>query len=308
MKTLFTVLALLAFQLTVAAQKMAIGTPVHVLDYDQLYSTFAWQPEVKTALQVELGSMADEIVIKSNEAAWPIGIASLDARTENRALMGAYTVFYITTLSSGQAVLFVPSVENSSMIAGMAPVEDIFFIISGNALEEDDLQPVAIPIENVLEFNAAMETLSQHFLTSFMALTTLESQEEEEGMVILHGSSVFIESAEQVYFYEDVLSATTGFRAGFVPDENPAVALVTYNQLLEKVEALKLSCCQLTKGAETIVLNSRSQVFHVVNPNPNSSTEYQSMVIEVGIEQGETYTVDFEIVSVWVPVIYIYAE
>ncbi len=308
MKAFQVILVMLAFQLSAFAQKIALGTPIHVLDYTQLYSTFTWKPEVKSTLKAELGDMADAVVLKSNEAAWPKGIASLDARNKNKALFTGYTVFYLTSLVTNQAVLFVPAVENSDMPAGMAPVGDIYFVINGSAIEVKTTEAITAPVETEVDFATGMETLTQNFLTSFVNLFSLEQQEEEDGRVMLHGSSLSIESAEQIYFYEDVPSAAISFRAGFVADEDPTIALATYNELVRKVESLKLSCCQLTKDEETVVGNNHSQRFHVYNPNANISMEYQGMVIEVGIEQSETFTDDGDIVSIWVPVLYIYGE
>ncbi len=65
--------------------------------------------------------MAEAVILKSNELAWPTGIANFDARQRNMAQMANYTVFYLTTLLTGQAILFVPAVENSAMPADLAP-------------------------------------------------------------------------------------------------------------------------------------------------------------------------------------------
>lgn len=310
MKVFQFIVALLAFHFSAVAQKYQVGTPIRVLDYGQLYSTYNWDEDAQAALNTQLGSLAEAVILNSVESAWPEGIASLDARSANQAAFAGYTLFYLTTLATGQVVLFVPAIENSMMPAGMAPPKDIYFIISESATEAGMKPPStsAPDLEPAVGFGASMETLTQDFPNLFINLFNSEYQEDVDGLVTFHGCNFTMEDAELMYFIDDLLAGSTIFRAAFAGNEDPAKTLVTYSKLVRMVEALKLNCCPLLKATEIVAGNKHTQLFHVNYAGTKINIDYQGMAIEVSTEQTEEMLEDGNVGSVWVPVIYIYEE
>ena len=311
MRLMNVVVVLLLSISSLFGQGFAVGTPVKILDFGELYSTFSWQAEDVAALKASLGSaMADAVVSKSAEENWPKGIASLDARSQNRPLMAGYTTFYLTALDATRAILFVPAVENSGMATDMQPAGDIYFIVNSSAVAASNTGTVTHPAASPTTdgFAAQLDAITQDFKDDFVFATGEMYQEDEEGFLIWYRTRLPLDGADELYFLEDLLSGSTIFHAGFPGSTDPAIALKGYQELVRKVEALKLTCCALAKNAETVDGNRRQQTFKTYDISEGYDFYYQGMVIDIGIEQGETFDDQGQVLSLWSPVLSIYEE
>ncbi len=296
---------------TVIGQEFALGSLIKIKDFGEMYSTFNWETANVAALKANLGEdMANKVVKKSVESAWPAGIASLGARNQNRSLMAGYTTFYLTALDEHRAILFVPAVENSWMAPDMQPVGDIYFVINSHAIEVKDIGTATYPPtpSTTDGFAAQLEEITQDFQNGFMNVTNQVLQEDADGLVIYYGTQVPLDGADELYFYEDLLSAATSFHAGFPGHLDPANGLKAYQELVRKVEGLTLSCCHLAKNEEQVLGNTRRQPFHTYDPNGKVSVFYEGMIIEVGLEQGETFDNEGQILDFWIPALTIYEQ
>src|SRR5690606_2265434 len=123
-------LAVLMLGTTASGQPFTVGTPIKVLNFNEMYSTYAWEENTRQIISEGFGTLTDDIVKNSSEAGWPVGIASLDARSRNKEQMYDYTLFFLAMMNDYVAILFAPQVENSFMPEDMRPAHDIFFIIN----------------------------------------------------------------------------------------------------------------------------------------------------------------------------------
>jgi len=304
MRSILFFLAVLMLGTTANSQPFDVGAPIKVLDFNHLYSNYAWDETTKKAIYEEFGEMVNDVVKQSNEAGWPVGIASLDARTRNRALMHDYTLFFMAMLNEHVAILFAPKIENSNMPEDMRPAEDMFFIVLVNAIEEQSLYPPDISTEG---FAAQMEEITKDFKNGFANVVNQILHQDLDALTVHYGTMVPIDGADEIYYIEDLMAASTILQAGFPGHTDPANGLITYYELVRKVEALKLTCCPvLVKEVEGEKGNRRRQIFKTHDPNGKLDAAYQNMVIEVGLELGETFDNEGQILDFWIPMLYIY--
>jgi hypothetical protein len=292
-------------------QTTATRTPVKILDFGGLYSTFDWKAEPTAELKTSLGdALAETVMRASNESAWPTGIASLGERAKNRAEMPAYTAYYLTTVSKSIAVLVVPAAENRDMPADMQPASDIYFLILDNGIEFDNETISEEDSEDLSTqgFEAQMNALTLDFSNGFSNVVNMQIDESEDGMVVMYGTLVPLDGTTALYFIEDLFAATTNFHAEFPGSTDPAVALKKYRELVQKVESLKLSCCGLSKLDEEVVGKRRSQVFNAHDSKGKMAPAYLNMSIQVSIEQGEEFDKAGQLVTNWFPVLDIYGR
>ena len=293
-------------------QAPATLTPARILDFGQLYSTFNWDADSKAELQTRLGkTLADQVIPASAETAWPSGIASLDGRTQNRLAMANYTVYYLTALTKSLAVVVVPAAENKHMPANMQAAGDIYFVVTGSAVEfKNAATPVVANVAPAFSatFAAQMNEITTDFANGFVNMTNEVIGEDEDEMIIVYGARIPLEGAAELYFSEDLYAASTSFHAAFSGSTDPAVALKFYRELVRKVESLKLACCGLSKSEEQVDGNRRSQQFNTYDPKGEMSIDYQNMAIEVRMEQGEIFDKDGQLVSNWITVLDIYEK
>jgi hypothetical protein len=302
--------ALLLCSATLAAQPAITRTTARVTDFGQLYSTFSWEPAAMAELETKLGpALAKTVMAASNEAAWPAGIASLNGRIENREGMNAYTLYHIATLQENKVVLLAPALENRNMPGSMQPASDIYFIVG---LQGVELSGISVTVKTTIadppraeSFATQLEMLTRDFSEGFINMKGEQTDEDEEGMTYQYASRVHLEGASQVYFMEDLMSASTVFQAVFPGSTDPAIALKAYRNLVRQVEALKLTCCPLSKKDERVDGNRHSQSFQAYDPNGRLEVAYQSMILEVYLVQGET-THNGQMVSNWIPMLSIY--
>lgn len=309
MRSSFSIFILLLSGTAVFAQPSVSRTPAKVIDFGQMYSTYNWDEENTAALRAKVGNaLTEKIVLASVESAWPSGIASLTERNNNRSKMAAYTVYYLTTFNESIVVLQVPATENRGMSADMQPASDIYFIINKSGVELNPASTVTVvTVPDAAEgFAAQMNLITENFSDGFVSLTNELLQEDEEGFMLIYSSRVMLEGATQIYFIEDLLAASTIFHAEFPGSADPAVALKVYRGLVQKIGTLKLSVCGLVKQDEQVEGNRYSQFFSTSEKQGKIDIAYENMIIEVSIEQGETFDNAGQLISNWVPVITIY--
>ncbi len=303
MRFILVSLAVLMLGTTASGQPFTVGTPIKVLNFNEIYATYAWEENTRQIISEGFGTQTDDIVKNSSEAGWPVGIASLDARSRNKEQMYDYTLFFLAMMNDHVAILFAPQVENSFMPEDMRPADDIFFIINVHAIEEESTE-FSAPI--TLGFAAQLDEITQDFRNGFANVTNHALEEDKDRMVIYYGTLVPLDGMEEIYFIEDLMSASMIFRAGFPGHTDPAVALPAYRELVRKVEALTLTCCPLAKNEEETTGNSRRQIFRAYDPKGKLDVAYQNMVIEVILERGETFDNEGQILDYWMPVLYVY--
>ncbi len=303
MRVFQIIVALLAFHFSAVAQEYLLGTPMRVLDFGEIYSTYSWDESTKKTIAAEFGILPEDLARHASESGWPTGIASLDARARNKQQMNDYTLFFMEMLNEHVALLLAPRAENGSMPADMRPANDIFFVINVFAIEENSLETSE---ENHQGFAAQMEAITQDFKYGFSNVVNGILEKDIDGMAIYYGTQVPMDGADEIFFLEDLMSASTQFHAGFPGHTDPAKALVNYQNLVRKVEALSLSCCTMTKSTEIVTGNSRRQPFYTLDPHGKLAPEYKNMVIEMSLERGETFDDEGQILDYWFPVLAVY--
>ena len=311
MRCFFIVIALYCVSGNSLAQNSVVRQTAQVLDYGQLYSTIFWD-EVNTAdLRSKLGAaLAEKVLLSSTESAWPPGIATLTSRTENRDQMTGYTVYYLCALVDGRSLLVVPAQENQTMPANMQPSKDIYFILLSTVVlvgseEADWIDSEPEPVQN---FEHQMNTITQDFSHDFSNVTNMSLEEDEEGMIIIYGSQVMLNGSTQIYFTEDLYAAATAFHADFPGSTDPSTALKFYQALVQKVAALQLTCCPLSKNEELLEGKLRTQTFNTYDPKGKLDIKYQNMVIEVRLIQGEAFGKEGQLLPEWRPTLDIYGQ
>ena len=288
-----------------------------VLDFGQLYSTFDWDLAAVAELKASLGAaLAETVVRASTEAAWPSGIASLEARTQNRPLMASYKLYYLTTVGEDKTVLVAPVADNRQMPENMQSTGDLYFLVSNSAVTLSSVTPpvhsIAAPSAGMATstsgFAAQMAEIIRDFPSGFVNVTNAMIDEDEEGMTMVYGSRVPLDGATQLSFTEDLLSASTIFHAVFPGSPDPATARQAYRELVRKIELLQLPCCPLAKSDEQVEGNRHSQTFLAYDPQGKLHADYRNMVITVRLEQGETFAQNGLLVSDWRPVLDVYEQ
>ena len=288
---------------TVVGQVFSFSALVKVVDNGEMYTTFKWNKEAEAELRSNLGEvMASAVMKTSNETSWPKGIASLDSRKKNKDKFGDYTAFYLTTVSKHIAVLFVPAVENSSMQEDLRPAQDIYFLINEKGIAAPAVQ-VKSPAGN---FATELNVLTNGFRNSFVDLMSDEVQEANSQTAKLTGCKVDLEGAYQLFFYQDVSSGQTGFRAAFPGDADHDLCLMIYQNLVKKVDGLTLDCGPLQKEVETADGLQHSQTYRVLDSDFSFDEVYENMAINVTMEQAENFDDEGELVTEWEVVLYIY--
>ena len=289
--------------------------PARILDFGELYSTFDWGEESKAELRSKLGDeLAAKVMAASNEAAWPSGIASLEGRTENRAKMAAFNLNHLITLADNKAVLVAKVADNPGLSENMKINSDIYFVVNANVVElngpSKSYPNTTLPQEPATDqdFSIQLNQITQDFDEGFVNLTGSQIGEDEEGMIVSYGSRVPLEGSSEIYFTEDLLSASTTFIANFPASTDPATTLKIYRNLVKKIEGTNLSCCSLSKQVEQADGNRYSQSFSAYDPTGKLHRDYQNMIVEVRIEQGETFDSKGQLVSKWIPVVSVYEQ
>lgn len=303
MRFMLISLAVLVLGTTANGQDFTVGTPIRVLNFGEMYSTYAWEESTKKTIAADFGYVPETLALNASEAGWPEGIASLDARARNKNLMYDYTLFFMDMLNEHVAIVLAPRAENSTMPADMRPVNDIFFIVNVHAIEEKSMEA---PTESYQGFAAQMEAITQDFKNGFSNVVNEILHEDVDGLAIYYGTQVPMDGADEIYFLEDLMSSSTIFHVGFPGHTDPAKALVAYQALVRKVEGLSLGCCTMTKSGETVEGNTRHQPFLTHDPKGNLAPEYKNMVIEVSLERGETFDDEGQILDFWIPVLAVY--
>ena len=108
---------------------------VKIKDSGELYSTYEMGAEDEEALKKQglSGSKIETVKKMANEDNWPSGIATLDAREENRPKIKEYMTYKVAEFD-GKSLLIVPSSRNQKMPEKMRPSKDIYFIIGNTGL------------------------------------------------------------------------------------------------------------------------------------------------------------------------------
>jgi hypothetical protein len=293
---------------------VTVRPQIRITDFGELYSTFDWDSESTAELRDSLGdSLANVVLVASNEAAWPLGIATLESRVENYEAMAAYRAYHVTTLQEDFAVLLVPFGENRDMPPGLQPGNDFYFIIgkAGTAPEGFSIAPEpASPepdLEAAVDFPSQLDLITRQSSARFEHLTGRQTGEDEDGIEVQRQSKIKLEGAREVFFTENLLSNTTSFTAIFPGSADPSVAREAYLALIRRIEDTPLSCCGLIKQAEDVTGPFPRQIFTVYS-HGEMDAAYQGMVIEVYLEQGEMYDPMGRLVDEWLPAIAIYQE
>ncbi|MCB0520585.1 MAG: hypothetical protein H6577_24710 [Lewinellaceae bacterium] len=288
---------------TVRGQGFAYAAPVRIMDGGGMYTTFKWNKEATAELNSALGTvMAGAVLNASNETAWPKGINSLDNRKRNMDKFGDYTAFYMTTIGKHMAVLFVPAVENSSMPDDMRPAQDIYFLIEASGIATKVVQAQ----KPAGDFAKEMNVITNGFRNSFVDLFSGEVQEATENTAKLMGCKVDLEGAYQLFFFVDMASGQTSFRAAFPGDADLDLVMLSYQNLVREVDGLSLDCCPLEKNVETVDGLVHSQTYRVKETEFSFDEVYANMVINVTMEQAETFDDYGDLVTEWEAVLYIY--
>jgi len=307
--TIFT-FAFLFFSTVAFGQEATKRSPVKSLDFDQMYSTPHWKPDEVTALKANLGNaMAETVIRASNEAAWPEGIASLGSRAQNKAQMAGYKTYFLANMDAHRVILVVPAAENRSMPESMQPAGDIYFVFLKVGVQLESIATTAAAVALITDdFSAQMDEITRDFSNGFANVVNMILEQDNENLLVTYGTLVPLDGTSRLYFLEDLFASTTNFYAEFPGSTNIATALVGYRALVRKVEALKLSCCGLSKGEEQVSGNRYTQPFRAFDSKGNMDAAYQSMVIEVYLLQDEAFDKKGQLVPEWRPALVIYAE
>lgn len=114
-----------------SSSSAASDDDVHITDSGELYSTPNLEDDetAKEALKSVVSAYELNNIIKySTEDNWPSGIATLDARNENRPKIADYHVHLVVEYGE-TGILRIPADENTHMPSNMRPTRDIYFAI-----------------------------------------------------------------------------------------------------------------------------------------------------------------------------------
>lgn len=298
-------IAFLFFAKAAQTQPFFYTEAMRIIDPAGLTDTLNWTLSMQAELITALGQETAEAIVRNSvPAAWPVGIATEEARLINHDQFAKYITFYITTIHGHLALLLVPFIENSYLQIDMRPATDIYFVVQLQAVASNK----ALDQGTAPDFAKEMEVLTLDFKNNFAKLTTTEVQEPMYGLPRITGCNVGLAGAYEVYFYEDVLLGDRfAFRAAFNGGHTELDSVYnTYLQLVDQVAALTLSCCQLSKLEESVTGNTRVQRFEVIDRYGDLNPDYENMIIEVVIEEMEVYNEKEEYVNGWEPRLYIY--
>lgn len=282
--------------------------PAKVLDFGQLFSSYAWEPAYIAELKGKVEpALADKIISSSTESTWPSGISTLNARTDHQQQLSTYKLYYITRLSDGKAVLVAPASENSLMTQDMQLIHDIYFLVSFNAIDTNAIRStdagIVVPVNR---FADEMNIILQDYVHDFINIAGGLIDEDEEYEYATFSSLVGLGQANDIYIEADVLSATNVFHAGFPGSIDPVFALKDYLALIQQIEGLKLPYCRLFKSEDQVDGNKHHLIFLQDPSDSQPDPAYKDLIIEVYIEQGTGYNAAGGTAVTWVPVITIH--
>lgn len=118
------------------AQQVVV-TSAKIIHSGDLYSTYNLKENATELAKLEAqvpASLVKEILDNSTESSWVEGIATLDARNRNRAIIADYIVYKVAELSDAY-VLVIPFAKNKQMPSEMRSDKDFYFVIGKNGVE-----------------------------------------------------------------------------------------------------------------------------------------------------------------------------
>jgi len=286
-------LYVLLFSVSISAgQTFSMLSDITIVDSSLLHSNFKWTEVTMEELNSN-PNVKSAIIETSNESTWPMGISTLDNRKKNKDKFRDYSVYYTTTIRKNIAVLWVPAAENNSMPEDMRPMHDIYFLI-----EE----------EGIADLNLAndLNVITNAYKNSFVDLMGDEIQEATEYTPKLTACKVGLDNAYQLFFYIDATSGRTCFKADFPSNDNIDLTILSYKNIVNKLNGLSLDCGQLEKEDEIIEGKVHSQAYRIKQSDLNYSKVYEGLIVYVTTEQIEAFNDNGDIVKEWEVALYIY--
>ncbi|MBX7242560.1 MAG: hypothetical protein K1X92_12530 [Bacteroidia bacterium] len=124
---------------TAIPARVSSPIPVKITDSGRLYSTFSldeknqFHDEIKKQTGAKVFA---DILLYSEEGAWPSDISTLDGRNTNRASIGRYKANLVAIFDKDYAILEIPVAGNEGMPSGMRPQKHaIYFVIGKDGVE-----------------------------------------------------------------------------------------------------------------------------------------------------------------------------
>lgn len=118
------------------AQQVVL-TSAKIINSGDLYSTYNIKENATELAKLKAqvpASLVNDILENSMEGSWVEGIATLDARNKNRAMIADYVVYKVAELSDAY-VLAIPAVKNKNMSSEMRSDKDFYFVIGKKGVE-----------------------------------------------------------------------------------------------------------------------------------------------------------------------------
>ena len=307
MRLIITFIAILTFRSILFSQDDQ-NLPAKITNFVSLYSTFDWEEPHYLELAITLGEeTASQIMRRSHESFWPVGISTIDKRLQNALLMKDYQVFYVCTIADNIAIMKVPARINLSMNDEMRPETDIYFLLQTSSVEITNEQITPEPnqaIDN--DLSVVLKSIMIDYKNDFIQYIGDEIGAGEEEKIASFDSKTEIKGTQQSFFIKDLLSSSISYYTAFQGYTDPAIAMLDYNNIVKQIENISFDFGMLKKLDEVITGTTRSQAFYVYLPDGVEESPYKKMMIEVYIEQWETFDLEGNLIDDWTPTISIY--
>jgi hypothetical protein len=157
-------------------------------------------------------------------------------------------------------------------------------------------------------FGSQMNAILQDFPNQFTNIKGgLWSESDTFQIPRLH-CHIRLGLAVYTYIQEEQPSRHATFQANFPGSTVPDFAVQSYSQLKGAFEYYIFPCGSFDRGEEIVDGNKRAQFYHIRVADDKSNLAFEKMLVEIGIEQGQTFVGSGYESTVWVPFVKVYEK
>ena len=157
-------------------------------------------------------------------------------------------------------------------------------------------------------FGSQMNAILLDFPNQFVNVKSLPWSDSDTFPLPRYHSHIRLGNAVYMYIQEQQPSSHATYQANFPGSTVPDYAVQSYGQLKSGFMYYVFSCGTFTPGEEVVDGNKRSTLYHINMAEDKSNMDYQRMVVEIGVEQGQTIVGAENTSTVWVPFVRVYGK
>lgn len=157
-------------------------------------------------------------------------------------------------------------------------------------------------------FGSQMNAILQDFPNQFANIKSLPWSESDTFLIPRFLCHIRLGLAVYTYIEEEQPSKHATFQANFPGSTVPEYAVKSYSQLKAAFEYYIFSCGSFDRRDEIVDGNKRSQLYHISMADDASNLAFEKMLVEIGIEQGQTFVGSGYETTVWVPFVKVYGK